>query len=216
MVRAATELADSEGLAAVTMRRVAQVLGVAPMTLYTYIPGKAELLDLMLDAAYAQMPRTDTTGQPWRQRLTAVAEENRALFETHPWAATVSTTRPPLGPGLMAKYEHELSALEGLGLDDVEMDAALTHMLSFVQACARNANAARLAQQDSAMDDAQWWAANALLLARVLDADAYPIAARVGTVAGAVHGSAYSPEHVYQFGLRRVLDGLAVLIAADP
>ncbi|MGH3975440.1 MAG: TetR/AcrR family transcriptional regulator [Pseudonocardiaceae bacterium] len=216
VVSAATELADSESLAAVTMRRVAQALGVAPMTLYTYVPGKAELLDLMLDAAYAQMPRTDTTGQPWRQRLSAVAEENRALFEAHPWAATVSTTRPPLGPGLMAKYEHELSALEGLGLDDVEMDAALTYLLSFVQACARNATAARIAQQDSAMDDKQWWAANAPLLARVLDADTYPIAARVGTAAGAAHGSAYSPEHAYQFGLRRVLDGLAVLISTNP
>lgn len=214
MVSAATTLADSEGLAAVTMRRVAQVLGVAPMTMYTYVPGKAELLDLMLDAAYAQMPRTATTGQPWRQRVTAVAEENRALFEAHPWAATVSTTRPPLGPGLMAKYEHELSALDGLGLDDIEMDAALTHLLSFVQSCARDATAARISQHDSAMDDEQWWAANAPLLAMVLDADAYPIAARVGAAAGAAYGSAYSPEHAYDFGLRRVLDGLAVLIGS--
>jgi AcrR family transcriptional regulator len=212
VVTAATDLADTEGLAAVTMRRVAQTLGVAPMTLYTYVPGKAELLDLMLDAAYAQMPRTDTTGQPWRQRLIAVAEENRALFEAHPWAATVSLTRPPLGPGLMAKYEHELSALDGLGLDDVEMDASLTHLLSFVAACARNAAAARSSQQDSAMDDEQWWAANAPLLARVFDDHAYPLAARVGAAAGAAHRSAYSPEHAYDFGLRRVLDGLAALI----
>jgi AcrR family transcriptional regulator len=212
VVSAATAVADSEGLAAVTMRRVAQALEVAPMTLYTYVPGKAELLDLMLDAVYVQMPRTGTTGQPWRQRVTAVAEENRALFEAHPWAATVSTTRPPLGPGLMVKYEHELSALDDLGLDDVEMDAALTYLLSFVQSCARDATAARISQQDSAMDDEQWWAANAPLLARVLDTDAYPIAARVGAAAGAAYGSAYSPEYAYEFGLRRVLDGLAALI----
>jgi hypothetical protein len=134
----------------------------------------AELVDLMLDAAYAQMPRTDTTGQPWQQRVTAIAEENRALFEAHPWTATVSTTRPPLG--LVAKYEHELSALDGLGLDDVEMDAALTYLLSFVQSCARDATAVRISQQDSAMDDQQWWAANAPLLVRVFDAEAYPIA----------------------------------------
>ncbi|MDQ4094194.1 MAG: TetR/AcrR family transcriptional regulator [Actinomycetota bacterium] len=212
VVSAATTLADGEGLAAVTMRRVAQALGVAPMTLYTYVPSKAELLDLMLDAAYTQMPRTGTTGQLWRRRVTAVAEENRALFEAHPWAATVSTVRPPLGPGLMAKYEHELSALDGLGLEDVEMDAALTHLLSFVQSCARDATAARISQQDSAMDDEQWWAANAPLLARVFNADAYPIAARVGAAAGAAYGSAYNPEHAYDFGLQRVLDGLAAII----
>lgn len=81
------------------MRRVAKELGVVPMTLYTYVPGKAELLDLMLDAAYARTPRTDTTGQPWRQGVTAITEENKVLFGRHPWAAAVSAVRPPLGPG---------------------------------------------------------------------------------------------------------------------
>jgi len=212
VVAAATDLADTEGLEAVTMRRVAQALGVAPMTLYTYVPGKAELLDLMLDAAYGRMPLADTSGQPWRQRLIAIAEENWVLFKIHPWASTVSTSRPPLGPGLMAKYEHELSALDDLGLDDIEMDAALTHLLTFVQACARMAVDACASQQDSGMDDEQWWAANAPLLARVFDSRAYPTAARVGSTAGAARGSAYSPEHAYDFGLRRLLDGLAYLI----
>lgn len=214
VVAAATELADFSGLEAVTMRRAAQALGVAPMTLYTYVPGKTELLDLMLDTAYARMPRRDTSGQPWRQRLTAVAEDNRALFEAHPWAAAVSTSRPPLGPGLMAKYEHELSALDDLGLDDVEMDSCLSHLLMFVQACARAAADADAAEQDSAMNDEQWWAANAPLLARVFDERAYPLAARVGAAAGAAHGSVFDPDHAYDFGLRRLLDGLAILIDA--
>ncbi|MGV9563393.1 TetR/AcrR family transcriptional regulator [Streptomyces sp. NPDC003480] len=212
VVEAATAIADAEGLDSVTMRRVAQELGVVPMTLYTYVPGKAELLDVMLDAAYARMPRTDTTGQAWHQRVTAVAEENKALFERHPWAATVSTARPPLGPGLMAKYEHELSALDGLGLSDVEMDDCLTYLLTFVQACARAAADARAAQHDSAMNDQQWWEANAPLLAQVLDANAYPTAVRVGAAAGAAHGSAYDPEHAYAFGLQRVLDAFTALI----
>jgi AcrR family transcriptional regulator len=212
VVAAAIDLADREGLQAVTMRRVAQALDVATMTLYTYVPAKAELLDLMLDAAYGQMPRADTSGQPWRQRLMAVAEENRVLFAAHPWAATVSTLRPPLGPGLMAKYEHELSALDGLGLDDVEMDDALTYLLSFVQASARASADADAAHRDSAMDDEQWWAANAPLLARVLDQRTFPLATRVGAAAGAAHGSAHDPDHAYRFGLERVLDGLAVLV----
>lgn len=212
VVDAATTIADAEGLDAVTMRRVAQALNVVPMTLYTYVPGKAELLDLMLDTAYARMPRTDTTGQPWRQRVTAIAEENKALFELHPWAATISTSRPPLGPGQMAKYEHELSALDGLGLNDVEMDDYLSYLLSFVQSCARAATDARAAQHDTAMSDQQWWEANAPLLARVFDGNAYPTAARVGAAAGAAHGSAYNPEHAYAFGLQRTLDALDALI----
>src|SRR5258708_9949822 len=183
VVAAATQVADTEGLDGVTMRRVAKALGVAPMTLYTYVPGKAELLDVMLDAAYTSMPRLDTSGQPWRQRLAAIAKENKALFENNPWAAPISTIRRPLGPGMMAKYEHELSARDGLGLDDVLMDASVTYLLGFVQAWARAAADARAVQHDTAMDDNEWWATSGPLLARVLDETAYPIAARVGSAA---------------------------------
>ncbi|WP_445280269.1 TetR/AcrR family transcriptional regulator [Streptomyces sp. DSM 118148] len=211
VVRAAIELADSGGLDVVTMRSVAQRLGVTPMTLYTYVPGKAELLDLMLDAAYLQMPRTDHTAVPWRTRVEAVAHENRDLYRRHPWMAALPTTRPPLGPGLMTKYEHELAAFDGLGLDDVEMDAALTFLLGFVQSVARAELDARAAR-DSAMSDEQWWAVNAPLLARVFDPTRFPLAARVGSAAGAAHQSVYSPEHAFDFGLQRVLDGLTRLI----
>jgi AcrR family transcriptional regulator len=208
----AIALADAEGVDAVTMRRVAQELGLSPMALYTYVPGKAELLDLMLDTVYATMPRSAPADAGWRARVTAVADDNRALFGAHPWVAAVSTSRPPLGPGLMAKYEYELRAFEGTGLPDVELDAALTHLLGFVQTCARMAADERAAQQDSALTDSQWWEANAELLARVFDAERYPVAARVGAAAGQAHGGAYSPEHAYAFGLGRVLDGLEALI----
>ncbi|KAA2253954.1 TetR/AcrR family transcriptional regulator [Solihabitans fulvus] len=212
VVNTAVELADTAGLEAVTMRRVAQALDVAPMSLYTYVPGKAELLDLMLDTVYAQMPRADHADRPWRARVEAIAEENRALFERHPWVAAVSTVRPPLGPGLMGKYEHELRAFNALGLDDVEMDAALTYLLSFVQAAARAAAEVRASQHDSAMNDEEWWAANGPLLAKASDATKYPTASRVGTAAGETHGGPYSPDYAYAFGLRRVLDGLGALI----
>jgi AcrR family transcriptional regulator len=212
LVEAATDVADREGLPAVTMRRLAQRVGVAPMTLYTYVPGKAELLDLMLDAAYAAMPRTDTAARPWRERVAAVADENRALFTAHPWLPLVSTARPPLGPGQMAKYEHELGAFDGLGLPDVDRDAALAHLLAFVRAHARDAAEAAAGRRDSAVDDEQWWARHAPLLARVLDPAAYPTAARVGSAAGAAHGSAWDADHAWSFGLRLVLDGLAALV----
>lgn len=212
IVDAATVRADAEGLEVLTMRQLAEALGVAPMTLYTYVPGKADLLELMLDAAYARMPLRDTSQAPWRQRLAAIAEQNRALYVSHPWAATLSTSRPPLGPGLIAKYEHELSALADVGLSDVEMDASLSYLLSFVQAWARAVADARAAQRDSAMDDEQWWEAHAPLLARLIDQNAYPTASRVGSAAGAAQGGAYNPEHAYDFGLERVLDGLEALI----
>jgi len=213
VVATAIATADADGLGAVSMRRLAGSLGVSAMTTYTYVPTKAELLDLMLDAVYLSMPRPSWGRKGWRSRARAVAEANRALFELHPWAAEISTSRPPLGPGQMAKYEHELRALEATGLEDVELDSALTFLLDFVRSWARSANETHGGRRAGDMTDDEWWAATAPVLERAIDPSAYPTAARVGTAAGAAHGAAYAPDHVWRFGLERVLDGLAALIA---
>ncbi|MDJ0382719.1 TetR/AcrR family transcriptional regulator C-terminal domain-containing protein [Streptomyces sp. G-G2] len=213
VVAAATALADAEGIEALTMRALAQRLGVTPMTLYTYVPGKAELLDLMLDDAYRHMTRGATApAASWRERAEAVAHDNRALLRAHPWIASFAVVRPPLGPGLIGKYEHELGAFEGLGLDDLAMDAALTHLLAFVLSTTRAALAAEAAARAGEQSDQEWWETAGPLLARVLDPERYPLATRVGSAAGEAHGSAYSPEHAYRFGLTCVLDGLECLI----
>ena len=220
VIEAAVGLADAEGLEAVSMRRVAQELGVVPMTLYTYVPDKAALLDLVLDRLYLRMPRVARPERPWRERLEGVAEENHALYAEHPWAATLPASRPPLGPGLAAKYEHELRAFEGTGLDDLETDSALTYLLAFVQASARAEEDARAAVQRTGQTDEQWWAANGPVLATVFNPETYPTAARIGSAAGEALGGAINPRHAYAFGLARVLDGLGVLIdskaASDP
>jgi AcrR family transcriptional regulator len=212
VVVAAIAIADADGIGALTMRAVANRLGLTPMATYTYVPGKAELIDLMLDTVYREMSRTDSTDRPWRDRVTMIAAENRALLALHPWVAYLPTTRPPLGPGLAAKYDHELRAFDGLGLGDVEMDAALTFVLGFVTSVARIAIDTDRAASESAMTDQQWWERVAPMLEQVFDADCYPLAARVGAVAGQAHDAAYSADHAYEFGLARVLDGLARLI----
>ncbi len=212
VVDAAIALADEMGLGAVSIRRVAQRVGSSPMSLYTYLPGKAELLDLMLDTLYLRMERPLTGGQPWRERLRAVAETNRALYEAHPWAASVSTLRPPLGPGQMAKYEYELAALEGSGLDDMEIDDSLTYLLTFVRASSRDTRDAQAAVRDSGMDDQQWWDSAGPLLTRVLDPRTYPLATRIGTAAGTQRGSAHDTTQAYDFGLERTLDAITTLV----
>ncbi|MFX0579846.1 TetR/AcrR family transcriptional regulator C-terminal domain-containing protein [Nocardia nepalensis] len=212
VVAAAIEIADAEGIGALTMRAVATRLGLTPMATYTYVPGKAELVDLMLDTVYREMSRPDLAELPWRDRVVTIAAENRAMLIRHPWVAYLPTTRPPLGPGVAAKYEHELRAFDGLGLDDLDMDAALTFVLGFVTSVARIAIDTARAAADSAMSDHEWWARAAPLLGEVFDAERYPLAARVGAVAGQAHDSAYSADHAYEFGLARVLDGLARLI----
>lgn len=209
IVAAATHIADRDGLEGLTMRRVAAALGVGPMTLYSYVPGRAELLDLMLDAAYLAMERPDHPDDGWRARLRATAEHNRALYAAHPWAAAVSTGRPPLGPGQFAKYEHELRGLDGLGLDDLDRDAALAHLLDFVAGHVRARSAAAGTDTTTGVDDQGWWDVAGPALAEVVDDAEFPTAARVGSAVGAAHGSAADPDRAWEFGLAVVLDGLA-------
>lgn len=211
VVAAAIALADEQGLEAVTMRTLAQRLQIGAMSLYTYVPGRGELVDLMLDTLYAAMPGEDRSDRPWLQRVRAVAEANRDLYRAHPWAARVSTLRPPLGPGQMAKYERELAAFTGSGLGDVGTDDALTWLLTFVRANAVDAADAHRASGDGQ----QWWQAAGPVLARVLDEAAFPLATRIGTAAGAAHASAHDPDHAYDFGIARVIEAIARLAATQ-
>lgn len=213
VVGAAIKLADAEGLAAVTMRRVARGVGVAPMTLYTYVPGKPELVDLMVDEVFRLMNRTPLDQRSWRERVRVVAVDNLSMLRRHPWIIEVSTVRPPLGPGLLAKYDWELGAFENLGLSDVDMDAAVTLVLAFVRSIALGEIEMAAAQRESKLDDGRWWEIAGPLLARVVDERSYTTAARVGAAAGAAHGAAYSPDYAFRFGLEAILDGLAASTA---
>jgi len=212
IVRTAIEVADQAGLAALSMRRVAERLGVGTMSLYTYVPGKAELLDVMLDTVYGEI--AEPAGPTWRARLEHIARDNLALYQRHPWLTQVATSRPVLGPNAIAKYDRELSAIDGIGLSDVEMDSVLTLITGYVHGAARGAADAAAAQQSSGLSDEQWWYAHVPFLERIMDGRRYPTAARVGTAAGEAHQAAYNPEHAFEFGLSRVLDGIEMLVRA--
>lgn len=212
ITRAAIEIADSEGLGALTMRRVSEVLGVGTMTPYTYVPGKAELLDLMVDAVYGELPEIDPAAGDWRDRLERIALDNWGMYQRHPWLAYVETNRPVLGPNLLAKYDRELAALVDTGLGDVELDSALGLVLGHVRSTARAAAEQVELVRSTGLTEDQWWQAHAPWLAKFVGAGEYPIAARVGAAAGQEHNAAYSADHALRFGLERLLDGVAVLV----
>lgn len=214
IVRAAVDVADVDGLAAVSMRRVAERLGVAAMSLYTYVPGKAELLDLMLDLVYGELAAPDRLDAGWRARLELVARENWRLYRRHPWLLEIATGRPPLGPNVIAKYDNELRAIEGIGLTDIEMDCVLTLVLGHVHGAARGVVDAAAAEQRTGMTDAQWWEAASPVLEKVFDGSRFPTAERVGAAAGEAYGAASAPEHAFEFGLQRILDGIEALVKA--
>jgi AcrR family transcriptional regulator len=212
IVRAAIEVADREGLGALSMRRVAEQLGVGTMSLYTHVPGKGELFDVMLDTVNAETARPANEHEPWRARLEQVARENLALYLRHPWLLQVAANRPVLGPNLIAKYDYELRAVAGIGLTEVEMDSVITLVLGYVHGAARIAIDSAQAVRQTGITDEQWWQAHEPFLARMSDPAKFPLAAAVGSAAGAAHNSAVDPGHAFEFGLRRVLDGIEVLV----
>ncbi|MGC4889714.1 TetR/AcrR family transcriptional regulator [Micromonospora sp. DT227] len=213
IVRAAVEIADAEGIDALTMRRVSEALGAGTMSVYTYVPGKSELLDVMVDTVYGDMPRPADVPGGWRGRLDRIARDNLALYRAHPWLLRAETSRPVLGPHTLAKYDYELRAVADIGLDDVEMDAVLTLVLGHVKSIARADHDDARLERETGMTDGQWWQIHGPWLEKFMTSGSYPIAARVGSAAGAAHGAAYGPEYAFEFGLRRVLDGIAVVVA---
>lgn len=212
VVGTAVALADADGLTGLSMRRVAAELGVAAMTLYTHVPGKGELVDLMVDAVLAGAYPDGPVAGDWRARLTAVARANWDLFLRHPWLLQVGSGRPPLGPNLLAKYELELRAVDGLGLSEVQMDLLVTLVTGFVRGTVAGVAERAGAEAASGVTEQQWWEATEPYLARVFDAGRYPTVARVGPVAGAELQAAYDPVRTFEFGLERLLDGIGAMI----
>ena len=212
IIGTAIRIADAEGLAALSMRRVGEALGVTAMSLYTYVPSKAELVDVMIDTAVGEFDPDDAAADGWRERLERVARQNWDLYRRHPWMLQASMSRPVLGPNLVARYDHELRSVEGVGLSDVDMDLVITLLSNYVRGAVRTALEAAEAERRTGMSEEQWWATYAPLLEQVFDGDAYPVAARVGAAAGEEFQSAVAPDRAFEFGLQRVLDGIGAYI----
>ncbi|MFI0372342.1 TetR/AcrR family transcriptional regulator [Actinomadura sp. 1N219] len=210
IVRTAIEVADAAGLDALSIRRIADELGVSPMSIYTYVPGKAELIDVMLDRAFGEL--TPPVQDTWRERLEHIARENWELFHRHPWLLQITMVRPPMGPNTIGKYEHELRAVDGVGLTDLEMDSVAALITGFAESAARVSVSAAEAERRSGISDAQWWEATAPFLDTYVSEADYPVGTRVGTAAGQEYNSAVAPRRAFEFGLARILDGIAVLI----
>lgn len=216
VVDQAIAIADASGLSSLTMRSLAAALEIAPMSLYRYVPSRAELVDLMFDRVCARMAHRERYEGDLRERLAAIAGENKAMYESHPWAATVVTGRPSVGPGQTGKYDRELRGFRDSGLGDVEIDAALGLLLGFVRSSHRDAVEADAVRAESGLSDEQWWRANGPLLAGLVDPERYPAATRIGAAAGERHGGAVSAGHAYRFGLDRVIEGIVALSEEKP
>jgi len=214
IVAKAIELTDRDGLGGLSMRRLADELGITAMSLYGYVPSKAELLDVMADRAYGEITLHSDPAATWQAQLAALAQQHWTLLLAHPWLLQIAASRPLLGPGMTALYDAELTAVDGLGLTDIDMDLIVSLLDDYVRGAARGAVEAAEAQLRTGMSDQQWWEAYGPLLAEVLDPARYPTAVRVGSAAGAEYGAAHDPARSFRFGLQRIIDGIGAFISA--
>jgi DNA-binding transcriptional regulator YhcF (GntR family) len=209
IVATATDIADAEGLPAVSMRRIAIELGVATMALYRHVRGKNSLLQLMADTILGQVHFPETRPPGWRAQLELVARLQWAGYRRHPWLARIiSMTRPTVLPNGMVHTEWALSALNGLGLDPNMMLHAVVNLFAYVRGCAMNVEMELESEQDTGLTEDQWLESQGAQFARVLASGGYPQLARVIATAEVD----LDLDTLFEFGLERLLDGYAALI----
>ena len=227
IARAAIELADVEGLEGVTMRKVADRLGRSAMSLYTYVPSKAELIDLMLDTALGDLPGSYATGRGWRADAEASARAGWELYQRHPWLLQVSAVRSLMGPNETRTYEALLAVFDGIGLDGLQMSRIVGLLADFVRGVATSLVDASLAERVTGMSDDEWWHARSPVFEELAGedfAERFPVITRIQSHEDTfsqpfddslAEGRSYTEAvalDTFEFGLARLLDGVEVYI----
>jgi DNA-binding transcriptional regulator YhcF (GntR family) len=212
IVALAIDIADAEGLSAVSMRRVAIELGVPTMALYRHVRAKNILLQSMVDTVLGQVQLPENPPRGWRAQLDLVARLQWAGYRQHPWLARLlSMTRPAVLPNGMLHTEWALSAVQGLGLTPNTMLHVVVNLFAYVRGSATNLEMELESEQDTGLTDDQWLESHGADFARVLATGRYPHLARVI----AASGVDLDVDTLFDFGLECLLDGYAALIDHD-
>ncbi len=209
VVAAGIAVADGEDLAAASMARVATRLGVATMTLYTYVPSRAELVELMVDQVLAgrRLPGPDDERPaPWRDQVRLYADRTIAMYRDHPWLCQVSRVRPPLGPGTLRESEYVLSTLGGLPVRMRNTAAATITM--FVTAAARQEGENAQLRRVSGQSNDAWWHQRGQLWEHWFDVEQHPAMTALWNAGGFDKGPDEQAAEAFAYGLRLLLDGI--------
>lgn len=215
IVTAAVAVADAEGLAAVSMRRLSTELGTGTMSLYRYVPGKAELLDLMLDRVLGE-PLSAEPGRPagaddapedWRAAVNTMARTYLDNLRRHPWLLKINQARTVLGPSALRGLELSLTALRSMGLRDPELMGVIITVNSFVEGLARTQGDAAEAVAQTGLSDEEFWESQRPYLERAMLSGAYPM------MAGIAEGTFSAEFDHFEFGLQRLIAGFEALVA---
>jgi AcrR family transcriptional regulator len=223
IVAAAIAVADTDGLAGLSMRAVAERLGVTAMALYTYVPGKNELVDLMYDGAHAEVPARYDLGQGWRAAVTSWATDLVGFYVRHPWALQVSFARPVLGPNEQAVVEALARILRQAGLPAALARRVVSLLFHVVRGTAQAVAESRQAAAAGGASEQAWWTSRAAALGQVAPdvAQRFPDSAWL-TSAGTTHRQDDATPYLereameaFTVGLTVLLDGIQAAMARD-
>jgi AcrR family transcriptional regulator len=208
IVSAAIEIADSEGLAALSMARLAERLGSAPMSLYRHVSSKDELYDFMMDAVAQSLDQP--TSEDWRTGLTDWVADLMALFRRHPWILQLPVTRPPVDPGQLDWLERGLRVQQSTPLTLQERMAVVLALLGYARGVAALATSLDTADPSFGLP-----LPYGEVLARLIDGRRFP-ALSAAVAAGVFEAPTTDPGSDIaadaDFGLQLILDGVAGLI----
>ena len=218
IVGAAVRVADTEGLDAVSMARVAKELGFTTMSLYRHVTSKDELLQLMWNASAEGAESLVLDGDGWRDRLRQWVVFQREALDQHPWITQMPMAAPPLAPNSLTFVERGLETLEGTGLTDADKLRVIGLLSSYTLSEARMAyDAARAVakEQATAADSAETapsWSFEALLR-ELVDEPTYPRLHNIAWSAGIGDSrSGFDERAEFLFGVETILDGVQALI----
>ncbi|WP_405921615.1 GntR family transcriptional regulator [Streptomyces sp. NBC_00122] len=211
IVRAAIEIADAEGISALSMRGVAARLGVAAMSTYRYVPSKEDLVLHMADAAFGEESYPADSPEEWRPRIELGARTLWKLYRRHPWLAQLSSlTRPLLVPNLIVHGEWVLGALDGHGLDPTTLFDIHVLLYSQVQGLAVHLEMEAHAEAATGQSEDQWMDSRAPALRDLMESGRFPTFAKV--VGAFEDGYDLRLDALFERGLRALLDGLTPVV----
>jgi|tagenome__1003787_1003787.scaffolds.fasta_scaffold20472736_2 AcrR family transcriptional regulator len=197
IVATAIEIADRDGLAALSMARLAERLGSATMSLYRHVANKDELLVFMQDAAPGPPPELPAG---WRAGLEAWARALRGVYYAHPWILRVTAGRPPLEPGQLAWLDRALAALQDTAVPVSRRFDMVMTVLNYVRGEAHVTAVLLSGPSDLVTDYAE-------VITRLVRPERFP-ALGAAIAAGLFEPDPdEDPSQAFDFGLTRVLDG---------
>ncbi|MEV8312176.1 TetR/AcrR family transcriptional regulator C-terminal domain-containing protein [Streptomyces flavidovirens] len=211
IVRTAIDIADTEGLSALSMRGVAARLGVAAMSPYRYVPSKDDLILLMADTAFGEKSYPANAPEEWRSRIELGARTLWTLYRKHPWLAQIgSLTRPLLVPNLMVHGEWVLRALDGHGLDPTKLFDIHVLLYSHVQGLAVHLEMEAHAAAATGQSEDQWMDSRTPALRELVESGRFPTFTKV--VGAFEDGYDLRLDALFEFGLKALLDGLTSIV----